>query len=112
MTPTITPTHTPTTTAQPSDNLDQVVVFPNPYLDAKAYFKQINFIHLTYNARVRVFTLSGELVWEKEKNDGSDRIRWEGVVNRSGQKLASGVYIYIVTNSQGQKRPGKLAVVR
>jgi hypothetical protein len=111
-TPTITLTTTPTTTAQPSEDLNHVIVYPNPFLDLKNSSKRINFIHLTFNAKIRVYTLDGRQVWEKEKNDGSDRIVWQNVENQHGQKLASGVYIYIITNSAGQKVMGKLGVVR
>jgi hypothetical protein len=89
-----------------------VIVYPNPYLELRNSSKRINFIHLTFDAKVRVYTLNGRLVWEMEKNDGSDRIVWQGVENRAGQKMASGVYIYIITNSKGQKVMGKLGLVR
>jgi len=78
----------------------------------KSAFKRINFIHLTFNASLKVYNLSGELVWEAEKNDGSDRIEWNGLKNMSGQKLASGIYLYIIQNSDGQRKNGKLAVLR
>ncbi len=118
ITPTITPTSTitltptPTTTAHPSDNLDRVIVFPNPYIEIKSAFKRINFIHLTFNASLKVYNLSGELVWEAEKNDGSDRIEWKGVTNMSGRKLSSGIYLYVIQNDEGQRRTGKLAILR
>ncbi len=111
-TSTITPTHTPTTTAQPAENLDGVIVYPNPYVEVKANYRRVNFIHLTFQARVRVYTLDGVLVWEHEKNDASDRVRWEGVVNNTGEKLASGVYVYLITNDLGQRRTGKIAIIR
>ncbi len=111
-TPTVTPTSSPTTTAQPSESLAKVVVFPNPYIEHKENYRTINFIYLTFNAKIRVYNLAGKLVWEAEKNDGSDRIGWIGVKNNEGQKLASGVYIYMITNRQGEKKTGKIAILR
>jgi hypothetical protein len=105
-------TITPTTTGQPEEDLNHVIVYPNPFLALRNSFQRINFIHLTFNAKVQVYTLDGRQVWEKEKNDGSDRIVWQNVENQTGQKLASGIYIYIITNSHGQKTTGKLGVVR
>jgi len=32
--------------------------------------------------------------------------------NREERKLARGIYIYLVTNSQGEKKIGKIAVVK
>lgn len=111
-TPTVTPTSSPTTTAQPSESLARVVVFPNPYIEHKENYRTISFIYLTYQAKIRVYDLAGQLIWEAEKNNGSDRISWIGVKNEDGQNLASGVYIYIITNRQGEKKTGKIAILR
>ncbi|MBN1594292.1 T9SS type A sorting domain-containing protein, partial [candidate division FCPU426 bacterium] len=111
-TPTITMTQTPTTTAEPARNLENVVVFPNPYVEKQANYKRINFIRLTFQANVRIYTITGQLVWEGDKNDGSDRLVWEGVRNSSGNRLASGVYIYVITNEDGERRTGKVAILR
>lgn len=110
--PTITPTNTLTMTAQPSDSLNQALVYPNPYIERLSSNQTINFIKLTQHAKVRIYTINGELVWEREKNDGSDRMRWVGAKNQNGQSLASGIYIYLITNNRGEKTSGKIGVLR
>lgn len=87
-------------------------MFPNPYVERFSYFQRINFMHLTFNARIKVYSLTGELVWEAEKNNGSDRLEWTGMRNLSGQRLASGVFIYVITNNSGERVSGKLAILR
>jgi hypothetical protein len=33
-------------------------------------------------------------------------------MNDSGDKVASGIYVYLITDSQGDKGRGKMAVIR
>ncbi|MFH1961774.1 MAG: T9SS type A sorting domain-containing protein, partial [bacterium] len=85
----------------------KVIVYPNPYnarRDDRIYFKGTIELSL-----IRIFTLSGELVKEiKASNNTQD---WD-VKNASGCTLASGMYFYLITDTQGNKATGKIAVIR
>jgi hypothetical protein len=84
-----------------AENFDRANIFPNPYLaynPLEASFaggganQFVTFTHLPQKANIRIFTLSGKLVREIEKNDESPFLRWD-LLNAFGLKLASGVYI-------------------
>jgi len=55
--------------------------------------------------------VSGELVFEHEETDSSGMYGWD-IVNSQGTKVASGVYIYLITNDRGEKKTGKLAIIK
>jgi hypothetical protein len=43
--------------------------------------------------------------------DGSGKAVWD-TTNDSNQAVANGVYLYVVTNPQGEKKTGKVAIIR
>jgi hypothetical protein len=71
----------------------------------------VTFDGLTAQAQIEVFTLVGEKVCTIRETDGDGQVSWD-VTNAQGRKLASGVYIYRVSNDQGQEKISKLAVIR
>lgn len=89
-------------TAKP--NLNSLKVYPNPF---KPYAGHtfVNFAYLTERATIRIFDVSGNLVKTIYENDGDGLAIWDGDV-------ASGVYVYCITNPQGEKRLGKIAVIQ
>ena len=93
-----------------SSNSNDVIVYPNPWKhnDNSGY---ITFKNLTTDTKIDIFSLSGELVRSLENTYGDDLVEWN-LDNLQGQKVASGVYIYLITNSSGAKSKGKLAIVR
>lgn len=105
-------------TSEVSENLDNVVVYPNPFKpnDGNArtgtWSQGIIFGNLTSRATIKIYTIAGELVRELEKPPatGGEKV-WDGN-NEKGKKVASGVYLYLITNPQGDKKLGKLAVIK
>lgn len=98
-----------------SSDLSSLKVFPNPWrpgsggpYDAAG----VRFQNLTGGAVIRIFTISGEPVRRLEKTpaDGNEKL-WDGA-NDGGRKTASGVYLYQVKSSGGQKRTGRIAIIR
>ena len=55
---------------------------------------------------VRIFTPAGELVRRQDANCG-----WFGD-NQAGERVASGVYIYLLEDDQGNIKRGKILLVR
>jgi len=85
-------------------DVDQVVAFPNPFVirspqDSLAF-------NFGRPAIVRIFTTAGELVWDKDANRG-----WFGR-NQAGERVAEGVYIYVLEDSEGKVSRGKVLLVR
>lgn len=98
----------------PSANLN-VIVYPNPYKpydgDSTTGYagSGIIFDGLTKDVKIRIFTISGRLVREIDiTTDGSFQY---DVRNDEGEELASGVYIYIITNGREISK-GKFAIIR
>lgn len=90
-------------------NLEGLIVYPNPFRPALGHTKT-TFAALTQQATIRIFTLAGQLV---RKQDVSWQYSWDwDVKNTDGEKLARGVYIWVVTNPAGEKKTGKIAIIK
>jgi len=86
-----------------------VAAFPNPYKPSKHGNKGITFTNLRQGDRIRLYTITGEMIYDaKVSADGN--FVWN-VQNNSGNKIASGVYVYYI-ESRGSKIKGKVAVER
>lgn len=115
-TATITPTRTPM-----AGDLSGVVAYPNPWRRETAVQFRIAFLRLTPGAVIRIFTLDGKLVQEIRPGDFSDGGRTQhpdtgtaswGLTNTQGRPVSSGIYIYLIVDSQGQRAKGKVALIR
>lgn len=83
--------------------------YPVPFKPSAGHTK-ITFTGLTRAARIRVYTVGGQLVRTLDKSDAGDTLDWD-VKNSRGENLASGVYLFIV-KSASQTATGKLMVIR
>ena len=101
--------------AAPSSTLTGIKAYPNPWqpgsgsrFDAAA---GITFANLPTGARLKIFTLMGELVRELEvaPADSGTKV-WDGR-NSEGHKAAGGVYIVLVKSGSAD-RTFKVAVER
>lgn len=84
----------------PSSDLDKdnVRVYPNPV--KPDYNGLITVDGLTLNAEVKITTVTGQLVYSGHANGGL--FTWNGK-NQKGQRVSSGVYNIISTNTEGKK---------
>ncbi len=89
-------------------DLSRARVFPNPWRADKHIGLPITFDGLTLNSIVRIFTASGRLVRTLPLTHSS--ITWN-LTTESGDKVASGLYLYSITSDAGKKR-GKLAIIK
>ena len=91
-----------------NSNLTGLIVYPNPFRYSK--HTKVIFRGLSRDAKIRIFTLSGELVREV---DVRRQFSWSwDVKNDKGEDVARGIYIYLVTNPAGEKKIGKIAIIR
>lgn len=93
----------------PASTLNNLKVYPNPFKQTKGHDKII-FEGLKDNVKIRIYKLTGELVYEEEYSSTKGCEEWD-VTNEYGKPLASGVYIYVVEGS-GEKAIGKIAIIR
>jgi len=84
-----------------ADNLLDVLVCPNPCRLSKDTF--ITFQNLTPQSTIRIFNIAGEEIERLPENE----YKWTPPHN-----LASGVYIYLITNNQNQKATGKIGIIK
>jgi len=92
---------------RPRGSLDSLRVVPIPFKPhSDPAHDAIHFQGLTANATVKVYDLSGVLVFGPETdNDGDGHLAWDA-------EVASGIYIYLVTTTDGEVKKGKLSVIR
>ena len=98
----------------PRDNLDETYVYPNPYKPGSGSrydADYITFSELTRQATIEVYNIAGELVATIEKDSSSNEEQW-GAINDAGKSLASGVYIFYISNNMGHKKVGRFAIVK
>ena len=77
---------------------DNVYAYPNPV--TPGYTGLITIVGLAYNADVKILSANGALITEGRSNGGS--FTWDGC-NKSGQRVASGIYMVVTATSTGQK---------
>lgn len=109
-----------------SDNLSNVIVFPNPFRpndgntltgsDFSGSYDAFNQtgVHingLTENTNIKIFDVSGHLVNEIISFPNQGKAIWD-TKNSSGKRVASGVYVLVISNQSGQKKVKKLGIIR
>jgi hypothetical protein len=90
-------------------DLAQITVRPNPWKSGRTSQNGITFGNLPQGATLKIFTVSGRLVREYARVSGTQE--WDLKTDK-GDRAASGIYIYVITDGQGGKRTGKVGVVR
>jgi hypothetical protein len=90
-------------------DLSSAHCYPVPFKPSAGHTK-ITFTGLTRFARIRIYTISGELVRTLDKFDAGESVDWN-VHNSGGAKVDSGVYIFLIKNGS-QTKKGKLMIIR
>ena len=91
-----------------SDNMDDVYAFPNPANEKQHDFVTIR--GLIEGVNVKIVDIEGNLVYETTSKGGS--IQWD-LTAFGKYKVASGVYIALITNDDGSKiQTTKILVIK
>jgi len=93
-----------------SHDLNGVIVYPNPFRPRSANDNVLKFIGLTDNVDIAIYTLRGDLVWSKHIRFTGGGAIWDGR-NLDGREVASGLYVYQITNADGEKATGRISVI-
>jgi hypothetical protein len=107
-------------------NLNNFMIYPNPYrpndgnpatgsppAGAASRTTGIVFDNLPANTKVEIFTMRGERLFEQVVAVADGWVWWNVRNAKTNEDVASGYYIYIVTDqATGQRKTGKLAVIR
>lgn len=87
---------------------DNVYAYPNPVVPG--YDGLITIVGLSLDADVKILSASGQLVAQGRSNGGS--FTWNGC-DRSGRRVASGIYMVAAATSEGKKGTVcKIAVIK
>ena len=94
----------PSVMGTPTSTAESVIAYPNPFvINFPADRLSFNFLKA---GRVRIYSVAGELVTELAVND-----TWDGR-NQKNEDVASGVYIFVLTDEDGNVGRGKILLVR
>ena len=93
-----------------STSLSGVKAYPNPWRSDKHSSMSVTFDGMPSGSVIKIFTVSAREV-KQLSADGSGQAQWDRT-NDSGDQVASGVYIYLVIDPQGNQASGKLAIIK
>ncbi|MCU0643475.1 MAG: hypothetical protein MUC94_04380 [bacterium] len=98
------------------DLLDQVKVVPNPYVvtslfDPRQNVHSIKFMYLPAQCDITIYSLSGVKIKEIRHDDNTGIENWN-MTNDFGQDISFGVYVFVVTTSEGKNKVGKFAIIK
>jgi len=91
-------------------DLSSVRVYPDPWRSDQDSAYPIKFDRMAPGSTVKIFTVSGHWV-QTLTADGSGVATWDRK-NSGGELVQSGLYLFLVTDPQGNKVHGKFAIIR
>jgi len=91
----------------PSVSMSQVHVYPNPWRSTST--SPLIFDGCPEGATVKIFTISGRLITSLSAVNGT--VSWD-VKNKAGDNVASGLYLYLITDSHNNQTHGKITIIR
>jgi ligand-binding sensor domain-containing protein len=99
----------------PLKELTQVKVGPIPLHISDSESSYLYFRNLTGNSEIKILTANGSLVRALNLKNSSDFFgsfaRWNGR-NEEGRLVATGVYVFLITDEAGNSTSGKILVIR
>jgi len=90
-------------------DLSDAYAYPVPFIPSRGD-STITFTNISPACKIKIYTLSGELATTIEHTTGETSYPWN-VTNDRGDRLGSGVYLYIIKNEKYSKK-GKLIIIR
>jgi peptidoglycan/xylan/chitin deacetylase (PgdA/CDA1 family) len=89
--------------------LDGARVFPNPWRADRHGGLPLTIDGLPARSAVSLFTVSGRRVRTLDVQGGA--ARWD-LADDSGERVASGLYLYLISDGEGRRRRGVVGVIR
>ncbi len=105
-----------TTLSPTKSSLNDVAVVPNPFYRSSGFqlagdVKLIQFVNLSYECTIRIYTVRGDLVKTIHHSNVSSGVAFWNQISDYGQYVKSGMYFYHVSNQQGEEKKGKFAII-
>lgn len=93
-------------------DLNNVIVYPNPYKPSTSAARVVTFDNVTAGAlRLKIYKLTGEIVYDAQHDGATGKVQWP-VVDNGNNPVASGLYLYVISDPSGHKVKGKIAVIK
>ncbi|MDD5688216.1 MAG: discoidin domain-containing protein [Elusimicrobia bacterium] len=94
-------------------DLNNIKVYPSPYNPATAVNGKLKISNLPINSIVKLYTVTGDIIRELKETDYGNLgwLEWDGK-NDNGDKVGKGVYIYKIEDAAGNKKTGKVGLVK
>lgn len=94
------------------DNLNKVIVYPNPWVEGESSVDYITFKYLTKNSIVRIYNVAESLIKEFDRENEYGFIRWK-LDDYTGRRVKPGIYIYyIIDESLNIGKSGKIVIIK
>ena len=90
------------------DILEGFRVYPNPARASRGDTR-MTFDHLPANSTVKIFAVSGR--WVRTLSAPAGAAGWD-LTTDGGEKAASGLYLYLITDGQDRKARGRFTLIR
>jgi len=102
---------------EPQNTVKNVKVVPNPYivhsyLNETEYIRRIRFTHLPKQCTIKIYTITGEFVFELKHDSITDGSEFWDLRTINNQEVSPGLYLYAVTEPGGDTFVDKFAIVR
>ncbi|MDP1677787.1 MAG: hypothetical protein Q8L88_13095 [Bacteroidota bacterium] len=96
--------------------LNKIRVVPDPYVVANAFEtnqfgKKLMFTNLPKECKISIFTVAGDHVADVNHNDVNGYEFWD-MRTFNSQYIAYGLYVYVVSIPNGQKKVGRFLVIK
>jgi len=94
----------------PAPDIGDIDVYPNPFVGKKHL--QVTFNKIPDGAKIFIYSVSLKKIRTiDEVEESTHRAFWDGK-DRNGKPIDSGIYIYLIVDKSGNKKTGKIAVIR
>jgi len=87
----------------------ELLVLENPVAHEARFLYELP--HETTRAELRVYDITGRLLWRKELSGSVGEVRWN-LLTSTGSPVASGLYLIVVVSDQGVSRVARVVVQR
>ncbi|MDD5688391.1 MAG: DUF2341 domain-containing protein [Elusimicrobia bacterium] len=96
-----------------SADMSNIKIYPNPYNPDTAVQGKLKIINLPINSVMKLYSVSGRLARELKEVDFGNLgwLEWDGK-NDDGDKVGRGMYIYQIEDGAGNKKTGKIGLVK
>ncbi len=96
--------------SEPRAEMQELRIYPNPFKPAE--YQTVTIDELTGDVAVNIYSTAGFLVRQYPQNMVlGRRVLWDGL-NDEGQSLPSGIYLVVEKSESGEKKIGKIALIR